>query len=138
MAAIIETLAERVYAHGHAIGILEAQEIGLPVEEAPEDLDRLMWRLLNAYEDDLRLREPIDPIAAVAEEDVFTEEATTAVLESSWGLHEHTGEIEIRAKRQMPPNITVNMNMNLQVPPDLSVAGAPSPQAAQALLQQVM
>jgi len=39
MATIIETLAERVYAHGHAIGLYEAKQIGLPVDLADETLE---------------------------------------------------------------------------------------------------
>lgn len=40
--AIVSTLAERVYAHGHAISRNEAKEIGLPVVEAPDELDDAM------------------------------------------------------------------------------------------------
>ena len=47
--SIIESLAERVYAHGHAIGLSTAREIGLPAVGAPEKLDGLMWDLLLAY-----------------------------------------------------------------------------------------
>jgi ClpP class serine protease len=50
MAAVVETLAERVYAHGHAIGRKEADEIGLPVEAAQGELDASLWDLLRAYE----------------------------------------------------------------------------------------
>jgi hypothetical protein len=60
MAAIIETLAERVYAHGHAIGLREAEDIGLPVEAASDELDALMWGLLGDYESHMKLLEPID------------------------------------------------------------------------------
>jgi hypothetical protein len=35
MGTIIETLAERVYAHGHAIGFQEAKDVGLPCQRAP-------------------------------------------------------------------------------------------------------
>jgi len=42
MATIVETLAERVYAHGHAIGLKAAKEIGLPAVPADSVLDQLM------------------------------------------------------------------------------------------------
>jgi hypothetical protein len=54
-----------------------------------------------------------------------------AVLETTVCALELLGELEIRARRQMPPNLTVNLNLNLQVP-----AGAPG--AAEQLLQQVL
>lgn len=61
MTTVIEILTERVYAHGHAIGLSEAKKIGVPVEAADDALDGLMWQLLNEYEADLHLLEPLDP-----------------------------------------------------------------------------
>ena len=48
--AIIETLAEKTYFHGHAIGRKEAEGIGLKIVRAPEQIDNLMWRLFECYE----------------------------------------------------------------------------------------
>jgi hypothetical protein len=59
---IIETLAEKVYAHGHAIGLKEAKGIGLPVDAADDTLDGLMWQLLEQYEGDLKLLQPLDAV----------------------------------------------------------------------------
>lgn len=142
MAAIIETLAERVYAHGHAIGLKDAESIGLPVTAASDDLDKAMWGLLNAYESDLKLLEPIDPAVAVAAQDIHKEEATIALVESEWAEHAFRGEIEIRAKRQMPPNLNVQLSVNVQLPQNINAQQLPATvqqalqQAQQALLQQ--
>jgi hypothetical protein len=142
MAAIIETLAERVYAHGHAIGLKDAESIGLPVTAASDDLDKAMWGLLNAYESDLKLLEPIDPAVAVAAQDIHKEEATIALVESEWAEHAFRGEIEIRAKRQMPPNLNVQLSVNIQLPQNINAQQLPATvqqalqQAQQALLQQ--
>jgi hypothetical protein len=54
MATIVETLAERVYAHGHAIGFKDAKEIGLPAQAATTQEDGAMWDLLNEYESDMK------------------------------------------------------------------------------------
>lgn len=135
METIVETLAERVYAHGHAIGMGEAQDIGLPVAPAPDEVDALMWDLLGAYEDDLKLRVPLDPILAVAVTDHYTEAATIAVVESSEMVFEFSGQLEVKARRQMPPNLSVALNLNLQLPPGLQPAQLPA--ELQALLQQV-
>ncbi len=138
---IVETLAERVYAHGHAIGAQEATEIGLPVSPADATLDGLLWTLLREYEADLKLLEPIDPNQVVSASDEFGEDATIAVVESSWRVHSLAGQIHIRARRQMPQNVNVALNLNLQVPsPAPGPAGQPPPQlqqALQALLQQL-
>src|SRR5205823_1762038 len=102
---IIELLAEKVYAHGHAIGFHAAQEIGLPAEQADTDLDTLMWDLFIAYEQDLKLGVPIDPAVAVASADLYEEDIVVAIIESASMTHEHAGRIEIRAVRQMPGNL---------------------------------
>ena len=125
MEAIVETLATRVYAHGHAIGFREASDIGLPVEEATDDLDLAIWKLLRKYEDDLKLRKPIDPVASVDSEGRFEEEMAIAVVESSETLFELRGKLDVRANRQMPATLNVALNLNLQLPPDVEPANLP-------------
>lgn len=132
MATIVETLAERVYAHGHAIGLKAAKEIGLPAIAADPDLDRFMWDLLKEYEDDLKLLHPIDAAAVLAGTDKYSEDAVIAVVETKAAAHEFTGKVEVSARRQMPQTLNVSFNLNLQVP-----QGAPNQQMA-AALQQLM
>lgn len=139
MGAIVETLAERVYAHGHAIGLTEAKQMGLPVQAADENLDDLMWKLLQQYEDDLKLLEPIDPVRALTTTDLYEEDGVIAALESTWAVHEFAGKIEIRARRQMPPNLNVALNLNIQLPPGLNPAQqAAMQQLLQAAQQQIL
>jgi hypothetical protein len=141
MGTIIETLAERVYAHGHAIGLKEAQTIGLPAVAAPDDLDDLMWQLLNEYEDHMKLLSPLDPIKAVEATDIYTEAGVIALIESTWEVSEFSGDVEVRARRQTPPTLNVTMNLNLQLPPNINPAQLPAAlqqqfqQLQQALLQ---
>jgi len=132
---IVETLAEKVYAHDHAIGLKDAAEIGLPAKPAPANVDDAMWRLLKQYEDDLHLLDPIDPVDKLGATDLYQEaQYVTAVIESTWGLHEHMGRLEIKAKRQMPTTLNVSVNLNVQMP----AAMPPNQQAALAqLLQQL-
>jgi hypothetical protein len=112
----------------------------LPVQAAADDLDDLMWKLLNEYETDMRLLEPIDPIVALAATDLYEEDGQViAALESTWAVHEFTGKIEIRAKRQMPPNLNVALNLNIQLPPGLNPAQqAAMQQLLQAAQQQIL
>jgi len=133
---IVSTLAERVYAHGHAIGFTTAKEIGLPVEEPDDELDSMMWRLFEAYERDMRLVEPIDPVTAVSTQDRFEEPGVIAILESTSGVDEFRGNMEVRAKRQMPANLQVSVNLNLQFPPGIDLQQLPA--QIQQLLQQLM
>lgn len=134
MSTIVETLAERVYAHGHAIGLRDAEEIGLPVTSADDRLDDAMWRLLNVYEKDLKLLEPLDPAAATATQDLYSEQAIISVVETTAGGREFSGDVQIRAKRQVPANLSVALNLNLQLPPALQPDQLPP--ALQALMQQ--
>ncbi|MEX2049522.1 MAG: hypothetical protein WEB90_08095 [Gemmatimonadota bacterium] len=122
MAAVIETLAERVYAHGHAIGLTEAEAIGLPVKAADDELDSLLWQLLNEYEGDMKLLDPLDPVVAVENDDVYSEDVVIAALESTWAVHEHEGKVEVRARRANPPNLNVAMNLNINLPQNLNPA----------------
>ena len=61
--SLINTLAERTYAHGHAIGRKEATDMGLPVIAPEPELERLMWELFVEYERALSLNDPVDPVA---------------------------------------------------------------------------
>lgn len=142
---IVETLAEKVYAHGHAISRADAEKVGLPVTAAGVEVEAALWDLWVEYERDLKIREPIDPAVAVEGTDVYREEATIAVIETTDAAYEFRGEIEIRARRQIPANLNVAMNVNLQLPPNLQPAQAGQLQAAfqqmlqaaqQALIQQ--
>jgi hypothetical protein len=132
--AIIETLAERVYAHGHAIGISEAHDMGLHVVEAPQELDEAMWSLLNEYESDLKILEPIDPADVLSDSDRFTEDVTTGCIESTWGFHEFSEKLEISAQRQVPSNLQVTVNLPLMLPAGVNPDQLPV--AVQQILQQ--
>jgi hypothetical protein len=141
MAAIIETLAERVYAHGHAIGLTEAKGLGLPVVAADDALDDLMWQLLEQHEDDLKLLEPLDAVQAVAATDFYSEDTTIAMIESTWAAYSFRGQIEIRAQRQQPPQLNLSLNLNVQLPAGLNPQDQAQAQeflqaAQQAILQQ--
>ena len=126
METIVETLATRVYAHGHAIGFSEARDIGLPVVEAEDDLEVAMWALLCKYEADLKLREPVDPAERVIDSDRFVEETPIAVVESTRTLYEFRGSLDVRAIRQMPSTLNVSLNLNLQLPPNVDPGQLPA------------
>ena len=133
---IVETLAERVYAHGHAIGINEARDIGLPVDAASEDEDAAIWSLLCKYEEDLKLREPIDPIESIQTNDRFVDNLVIAALEGESTRFEFRGTLDVQAVRQMPQTLNVALNLNPQLPPGLAPNQLPA--AAQTMFQQLM
>jgi hypothetical protein len=130
---IVDTLAEKVYAHGHAIGLREAQEMGLPVVEAPTDVDDAMWRLLQDFEVEMKLLEPLDPAVAVQGGDTYRESAVVAAIETTTLAHHHQGEIEVTARRQMPAQLNVGIQINVQPPPGVDANNLPA--ALQQMLQ---
>jgi hypothetical protein len=134
METIVETLAERVYAHGHAISFGEAKELGLDVVRPSPTAGEYMWQLLESYEGAMKIREPLDPMATIINADLYTEEAVLAILESTDALSEFRATVEVRARRQMPPNLNVTLNVGLQLPPGVDMGQLPA--AVQLLFQQ--
>ena len=98
-----------------------------------------MSTLRGRLREDLRLLNPLDPATAVAQSDPYTEDAIIAVIESAGMTCEFGGRIEIRAHRQMPPNLQVTMNLNLQLPPGTELQQVPGnvQQALQQAVQQL-
>jgi Serine dehydrogenase proteinase len=144
METIVDTLAQRVYAHGHAIGLKEAKDIGLPVVAANEATDKAMWALLQQYETDMKIREPLDAVAALGDEDKYTEPAVIAISDCKEQTFECSGTTEVKAKRQIPSTLNVNVNLELrlqdgvqpgQLPQDIQQAVQ---QAGQALQQGLL
>jgi hypothetical protein len=133
---IISTLAERVYAHGHAISFPEAKKIGLPVKQAEAPLDTLMWDLLREYESEMNMLTPLDPATSTQKNDVHVEEVVMCALESHDTYWNSSGEIEIRAKRQLPANFNPQIALNLQLPQGFDPATLT--QDAQQILQQLV
>ncbi|MCZ3380487.1 SDH family Clp fold serine proteinase [Rhizobium sp. AG207R] len=60
---IIETLASKLYFHGHPINRKEAKDLGLQVAEHPApELEELIWNLYLDYEIEFKNNEIYDPV----------------------------------------------------------------------------
>jgi len=46
---------------------------------------------------------------------MYTENTAIAVIESTWAVHRYEGQATIRVRRQMPQNLSVALNLNLQL-----------------------
>ncbi len=64
---IIDTLASKLYFHGHPINRLEARkELGLKVvETVPDELETLIWKLYEDFEAELENRAIYDPMGQI-------------------------------------------------------------------------
>ena len=134
---IIETLAEKTYQHGHAIGRREAKEIGLNITHPPEKVASLLWELYEAYEELCVLRIPIDARTFIpADKDEHGERVIMGCIESMGIAYHFSGEFRGRHKRQAVPQLTLNLALNLQLPPNIQAEQLPT--AAQQAMQQMI
>lgn len=63
---IIETMASKLYFHGHPINRVEAaKELKLKVTNPNADLEKAMWELYLDFEIELKNKEAFDPMAAL-------------------------------------------------------------------------
>jgi len=137
ISTIVETLTEKIYSHGHAIGRREAKDIGLPVGYPDDDLEDLMWNLYLECEELLKLREPVYPEIVLKDRDQLQmENIPIAVIESSKKLHIFKTHIELKKKRNIPPNPQININLGLQLPP--GVGPQQMPQHMQQIMNQLL
>jgi hypothetical protein len=60
--SIIESLASKLYFHGHPINRVEAKELGLKVADVSSDVENTMWELFSDFEDELEFRKNYDPM----------------------------------------------------------------------------
>lgn len=137
MQVIVETLAERTYQHGHAIGRREAEEIGLNIRRADDRMEDLTWALFEAYEEAGKLALPIDIRTFIpAGQEEHKEPVAMGFIESLAIAHQFSGEYCQRNKRTVPPQLAINLNLNLQLPP--TVNAQQLPQAMQQAIQQML
>lgn len=133
---IIETLTERTFQHGHAIGRKEAKEIGLQISEADEDIENLMWLLFEDYEELCQIKSPIDANTFIPDDvENKVEELTLAAIESIDFSHHYVCELYMEKKRNMPGQMAINVTLNLQLPQNFNQQ---LPQAAQQILQGLL
>ncbi len=138
ISGIIETLAEKTYQHGHAIGRKEAAGIGLKIVEPDEVLEGHMWALLEAYEDLCQTRDPVDAEGALGDDDNMTVPAVFGAIESTELAHIFPAEVVLTRNRQVPQNLNLNLQLSLSLPPNVDVGAIPpeTQQLLQGLLEQ--
>src|SRR2546428_6978258 len=64
---ISEKLTKDYFHHGYPVNRSEAKEIGLKVADQDEELESLMWRIWTDISEELKLREPHNPLRVLAE-----------------------------------------------------------------------
>jgi len=138
MSGIIEALTERIYLHGHGIGRKEAKEIGLQIEIPDENVEKLIWDLYLAYETPLKLNSSADVEAFLSpdQDETLESNALVACIESVKKLHVFQCDIEFKRFRNIPPQPTINLSLQLGLPP--GVAPGQLTQQMQVAVQQLL
>lgn len=137
--AIADALTEKMYAHGHGIGVDEAESLGLRVERMDSKLDALVWKLLLDYEEEMKLLTSADASSYFANEldSVYEEPNAIGVcIESRSARHTFRGTVRIERIRKIPSPLNLNLSFPLNLPP--SVTPQNLPQQIQQLIQQLL
>lgn len=130
---IVETLVEKTYLHGHAIGRKEARELGLPVVFPQNSLEKSMWDLLVEYEKQFSLLDIIEEDDLLEKGDEARKSVELACIESTSLLHFYGGDLLARKVRTASP---VTLNLNLHFPPGIDINQIPL--ETQQLLQKLL
>jgi len=134
---IIESLTEKTFIHGHSIGRDEAKQMGLQVDDMDENLEELCWKLYLDYEEEMKLNSFGNPLGYFSrdDQDEYDEDnAVIASIDSVAKCNQFSGPLKLKKVRQMSPQVTLNLNIPVQLPP--GVVGAQiTPQMQQALQQ---
>jgi hypothetical protein len=137
MNVIIESLAEKTYSHGHAIGPTEAKELGLPITRPDADLETAIWQLFEEYERAMDMRVPVDVESLLTDDqDELEKELVIAMIESvalNWAF---CGKLKAKRVRQAPSQVNININLGVSLPPGLDQAQVPQ-EVINQLVQQV-
>lgn len=134
---IIETLTEKIYSHGHAIGRKEAKDKGLPIILAEDMLENFIWQLYLIYESFFTLNDPIHlEIELESQDSKKLESLPMALIESAKKLHVFKANVDLIKDRKIPASPQININLNLQLPPEIKPNEIS--QQAQQVLQQLM
>jgi hypothetical protein len=134
---IVESLTEKIYVHGHSIGFDEAKQIGMQVEYMDRTLENECWNLFLKYEELMKLNYPNQPQDYIedGQEEYIENDAVIACIESLNKYHECSGQLQFKVKRHFPQPINFNLNMPLQLPPNINFDQLPL--QIQEILQQI-
>mgnify|MGYP000592676900 CR=1 FL=1 len=110
---IVDALTEKLYAHNHMIARREAAEdIGLPVVYADNDLEKLMWNLYQDIAEELQMTKAFNP-SEVLRGNRTEFEVASGLVESEYGADYFifSGVVE---KKNYPESGQINVNISKQ------------------------
>jgi len=121
---VTKALTEK-YTHGHLICRDVAEEIGLKVDRPERELESEMWRLYEAYERDLQLREIFDPEEVIGDQQSETITCDVAFIESMSRGDMFSIEVKV-IRPQRPPQQQLILQQ-LRQPPQVRPTSSAQP-----------
>lgn len=80
---IAKEITSDICIHGYPITRDEAQNLGLNIEQADDELGRDIWQLYEAYAEKLELKKKFDPIAVLGSQEIAEFKYAGAFIEST-------------------------------------------------------
>ena len=72
--AISDSLNKSFYHHGYPVGRSEAEKIGLPITEAPDDLEEVIWNVWDDMQKEMKCDSPFNPLEVVMADPVLSQQ----------------------------------------------------------------
>ncbi|MFA6521583.1 MAG: hypothetical protein WCT53_04325 [Candidatus Gracilibacteria bacterium] len=114
---IIDTLTVEFYSHSHAINYAEATKLlGAQTESADEEMDNLLWNLLEAYYEEMKINSPFNLVEHMEGKTTDSMTVDTAIIESTVGLHKRVVKCKVSQMSRLPPGITIPLQLGQQIP----------------------
>ena len=137
---IVEGLVSQTYFHMHTIGRGEAvNDIGIDnIPSIDRTIDDKIWSLFLNYEKVMSMRSGVNAakLFGLADPDQHTVDAVTgAIIETASLQSRLSGNIVVTRNRAVPQ--TLNVNLNVGLPPQLAQPNANIPQQLQQLIPQL-
>jgi hypothetical protein len=111
---IVKQITRDICIHGYPITRDEGKSLGLNIEPAPQDQDKLMWNLYQAYEQTLELKKPFNPVELLGGREYQEMQYIGAFIESEDLTHKFMfrGKIRRLIKNNQP---TIDINIESSV-----------------------
>lgn len=93
---IVNSLTRELLSHDYVIGRSEAKDLGLPIEEASDEVAALMWRLYQDFADELKLSQPWIPETELGTQQSLKKVNCRAVIESRDKKHGYYSSYEMK------------------------------------------
>src|SRR5262245_28417457 len=144
---IVRKLSSEIYSHRHAINRTEARaylRLEQVVDAEQAGIDTSLWDLYRSYRDLFSLEVPFAPdeeLVATESDERTWSSLTFACIESENRVDLRLADIRVRRRREVPPQVTLNVKLGDITPPAINIPALPAaldPAAITKLVEQIV